>query len=123
LSRITRRSPIFAIASIVSALAGWLELGGVDGQDLLDVVDRHADLPAAGLEDHDLAGRGVAAGELEPGGEVEDRDDLAAQPDDTADPRDLGGDGPGLGEADDLVHRRDRQRVLLRAQAEDDELL
>ena len=100
-----------------------LELVGARGQDLLDLVDHDADLAGARLDDHDLAGLRVAGSELEPCGQVEDRDDLAAQADDAADPRDLGGHGTRLGEADDLAHRRDGEGVLLRAEAEDDELL
>ena len=70
-----------------------------------------------------LPGSVSVAGEADAGGEVEDRDDLAAQADDAADPGDVGGDGAGLREADDLVDRLDREGVLLRAQREDDELL
>ena len=40
-----------------------------------------------------------------------------------ADPGDVGGDGAGLREADDLVDRLDGEGVLLRTEAEDDELL
>ena len=54
--------------------------------------------------------------------EVVDGDDLAAQADDAADPVHGRRDRARLGVADDLVDVGDRERVLLVAQAEDDEL-
>src|SRR3954453_11991856 len=100
-----------------------IELGVLDGEDLLDVVDDDAGHVGGGLDDHDLAALGGVAGlDAETGSQVVDRDDLAAQADDAADPAGLGGHGAGLGVADDLVHLADRQRVLLATKREDDEL-
>src|SRR3954470_5680373 len=100
-----------------------IELGVLDGEDLLDVVDDDAGHVGGGLDDHDLAALGGVAGlDAETGSQVVDRDDLAAQADDAADPAGLGGHGAGLGVADDLVHLTDRQRVLLATEREDDEL-
>src|SRR3954470_6793947 len=100
-----------------------VELGVLDGEDLLDVVDDDAGHVGGGLDDHDLAALGGVAGlDAETGSQVVDRDDLAAQADDAADPAGLGGDGAGLGVADDLVHLTYRQRVLLATEREDDEL-
>ena len=61
LSRITRRSPILAIDSIVCGVGGrdGLELLAGDGQDLLDVADDHAGLAGARLDDDDLAELGA----------------------------------------------------------------
>src|SRR5688572_4195746 len=56
------------------------------------------------------------------GRQVEDGNDPAAQADDAAHPRRVGRERAGLAEADDLVDRRNGQRVLLRPQGEDDEL-
>jgi hypothetical protein len=74
-------------------------------------------------KDHDLARLAAGARELQPRAEVVDRDDLPAQGDHATDPRDLGGDRPRLGEADDLLHGSDREGVFLRAEAEHDDLL
>ena len=60
--------------------------------------------------------------DAEAGGEVVDREDLAAQRDDAADAGIRRGDRARLGVADDLVDLGDRQRVLLLAEREDDEL-
>src|SRR4051812_17418033 len=101
-----------------------LELIARDGEDLLDVADDDAGLAGPRLDDDDLAELPLlAGGEAHAGGEVVDGDDLAAQADHAADPGHVGGDGAGLGEADDLVHRADGQRVLLAAEREDHELL
>src|SRR3954447_21863095 len=100
-----------------------LELLGGDGEDLFDVADDDAGLARAGLDDDDLAEFGVVSSDADARGEVVDRDDLAAQADDAADPRHVRSDGAGLGETDDLVDRPDRERVLLRAEREHDELL
>src|SRR3954463_529410 len=90
-----------------------LELLGGDGQDLLDVADDDAGLAGARLDDDDLAELGVRDVDADARREVVDRDDLAAQADDAANPRHLGGDGTGLGETDDLVDGSDREGVLL----------
>src|SRR3954447_9366527 len=100
-----------------------VELAVLDGEDLLDVVDDHAGHVGRRLDDDDLAALGALLGlEAEAGGEVVDGDDLAAQGDHAADPSRLGRDRARLGVADDLVHLADRQRVLLAAKREDDEL-
>ena len=74
----------------------------------------------------DLAGLGrqlvVGEAEAEPGDEVDDRDDLAAQADHAAHAGRVGVDGARRGVADDLAHAGDRERVLVPAQLEDDEL-
>src|ERR1700754_2821015 len=100
-----------------------LELLGGDGEDLLDVAHDDAGLAGARLDDHDLAELGARDVDADPRSEVVDRDDLAAQADDAADPRHVGGDRTRLGETDDLVDRTDREGVLLRTDREDDELL
>src|SRR4051794_27666571 len=100
-----------------------LELVGVDGDDLLDVVDDDAGELRRGLDDDDLLLRDVvAAAAAQARREVVDGDDLAAQADDAADPVHGGRDRARLRVADDLVDVGDRERVLLLAQAEDDEL-
>src|SRR3954447_15520327 len=90
-----------------------LELVGGHGQDLLDVADDHAGLAGAGLDDDDLAELGAGDIDADAGGQVVDRDDLAAQADDAANPRHVGGNRTWLCEADDLVHGPDREGVLL----------
>ncbi len=72
-----------------------------------------------GLVRNLLAGLGVDA---EVSGEVADRDDLATQRDDTADPVHVRRDGARLRVADDLLDLVDRERVLLVAEGEDDDL-
>src|SRR4051812_16204048 len=100
-----------------------VELRVLDREDLLHVVDDDAGHVGGRLDDHDLAALGGVAGlDAEARGQVVDRDDLPAEADHAADPAGLGGDGARLGVADDLVHLADRQRVLLAAEREDDEL-
>ena len=95
----------------------------VDGDDLGDVVDDDAGEPRRRLDDDDLLlGDVLRARAAEARGEVVDGDDLAAQADDAADPVHGRGDRARLGVADDLVDVGDGERVLLVAQAEDDEL-
>src|SRR6185503_6545008 len=75
------------------------------------------------LDDHDLAVLGgLAPGQAEARREVVDRDDLAPEADDAANPAGLRRYRARLGVADDLVHLADRQGVLLAAEREDDEL-
>src|SRR3954449_1211999 len=100
-----------------------VELGLLDGEDLLDVVDDDAGHVGGGLDDDDLAALGGPLGdEAETRREVVDGDDLAAKADHAADPTGLRGDRARLGVADDLVDLADGQRVLLAAEREDDEL-
>src|SRR3954449_13053675 len=100
-----------------------VELGVLDGEDLLDVVDDDAGHVGGGLDDHDLAALGGLGGlEAEASGQVVDRHDLPAEADDAADPTGLGGHRARLRVADDLVHLANRQRVLLATEREDDEL-
>src|SRR3954470_13940614 len=63
-----------------------LELLGRDGQDLLDVADEDAGLAGPGLDDDDLAEVGVRDREHHARRQVVDRDDLAAESDDSANP-------------------------------------
>src|SRR3954453_13835876 len=64
----------------VGARGGDLvELALVDRQPLVDVVDDDAGGHRAGLDDHDLAGHRLAVAQTEPGGQVADGHDLAAQ--------------------------------------------
>src|SRR5207248_8864424 len=95
----------------------------VDRQDLLDVVDDDAGGAAFGLDDDDVRAVAALAREAEARRQVADGDDLAAQADHALDPVDVRRDGARLRVADDLLDLRDRQRVLLLAEREDDELL
>src|SRR3954463_869619 len=100
-----------------------VELGVLDREDLLDVVDDDAGHVGGGLDDDDLGALGALRGlETETGSEVVDRHDLAAQADHAADPAGRGAHGAWLGVANDLVDLADRQGVLIAAEREDDEL-
>src|SRR4051812_18227327 len=100
-----------------------VELGVLDREHLLHVVDDDAGHVGGGLDDHDLAALGGLGGlEAEASGQVVDRHDLPAEADDAAGPTRLGGPPARPRVAGDLVHLANRQRVLLATEREDDEL-
>ena len=78
--------------------------------------------PAGKVDDHDLLPLGSARTRADAGGDVADRHDPAAQLDDTGHERDAGADRPGLHVTDHLLDARDRQRVALAPEGEDDDM-
>src|SRR5947209_11776437 len=108
----------------VGAGAGHgVELLALHREHFLDLVDDDARGAAVRLDDHDLRLLRELSGEAEARAEVADRDDLAAKAGPALDPSRFGGDCAGLGVADDLLDLRDRERVFLVSEREDDELL
>jgi len=84
-----------------------------------DTLSTHVIFPTCVAE---LNALGALEPETQPLGQVADGHDVAAEVDDPADPGRLRGDAARLRVADDLLHARDGQRVLLATEREDHEL-